>query len=97
MPLQFGLGQTFYKYNQFGKRKVIEKDFNFIYEPAVSVEYKFVKWAGVGMDIGFRFMATSYSKLNQKFTAPTYAFKFLIYYDEIVKSVFPKSKLAKRM
>lgn len=97
MPLQFGVGQTYYKYNQFGKRKVIEKDLNFIYEPAISVEYKFVKWAGVGVDVGYRFMLTSYKNLNQKFTAPTYAFKFLLYYNEIVKSVFPKSKLAGRM
>mgnify|MGYP000092791163 CR=1 FL=1 len=97
MPLQFGIGQSYYKYNQFGKRKVIEKDYNFIYEPAISVEYKFAKWAGVGVDVGYRFMATSYKKLNRKFTSPTYAFKFLIYYNEIVKSVFPKSKLAKRM
>ena len=97
MPLQFGVGQTYYKYNQFGKRKVIDKDYNFIYEPAVSVEYKFVKWAGIGADIGYRFMLTSYKSLNQKFTSPTYAFKLLIYYNEIVKSVFPESKLAKRL
>ena len=97
MPLQFGVGQTYYKYNQFGKRKVIDKDYNFIYEPAVSVEYKFVKWVGIGADIGYRFMLTSYKSLNQKFTSPTYAFKLLIYYNEIVKSVFPESKLAKRL
>lgn len=97
MPLQFGVGQTYYKYNQFGKRKVIDKDLNFIYEPAVSVEYKFVKWAGVGVDVGYRFMLTSYKNLNQKFTSPTYAFKFLLYYNEIVKSVFPESKLAGRI
>ena len=98
MPLQFGLGQTYYKYNNYlGKRTVIEKDINFIYEPAVSVEYKFVKWAGIGMDIGYRFMFTNYKNLNQKFTSPTYAFKFIVYYNEIVKSVFPKSKLAKEM
>lgn len=97
MPLQFGVGQTYYKYNQFGKRTVIDKDYNFIYEPAISVQYKFVKWAGVGIDLGYRFMLTSYTKLNQKFTAPTYAFKVLIYYNEIFKSAFPNSKLAKRM
>lgn len=96
MPLQLGAGQTYYKYNQLGKRKVIDKDYNFIYEPAVSIEYKFVKWAGVGMDIGYRFMLTDYERLNKKFTSPTYAFKFLLYYNEIVKSVFPKSKLAGR-
>ena len=97
MPLQFGVGQTYYKYNQLGKRKVMERDYNFIYEPAVSVEYKFVKWIGVGVDIGYRFMLTSYTRLNQKFTAPTYAFKLLIYNNEVIKSLFPKSKLAKRI
>ncbi|MBA3970737.1 MAG: hypothetical protein H0X46_01070 [Bacteroidetes bacterium] len=97
MPLQFGIGQVYYKYTNLGKRKVIEKDYNFVYEPAVSLEYKFVKWAGVGADIGYRFMLTDYSRLNQKFTSPIYAFKFILYYNEIVKSIFPKSKLAKRM
>ncbi|HEY0029282.1 MAG TPA: hypothetical protein VGC65_00875 [Bacteroidia bacterium] len=97
MPLQLGFGQTYYKYNLLGKRIVIDKDYNFIYEPAISIEYKFVKWAGVGADIGYRFMLTDYERLNKKFTSPTYAFKFLIYYNEIVKSAFPKSKLAKRL
>ncbi|MFL5764957.1 MAG: hypothetical protein ACJ77K_13520 [Bacteroidia bacterium] len=97
MPLQFGVGQIYYKYNYLGKRKVMEQDLNFVYEPAVSVEYKFVKWAGVGADIGYRFMLTDYERLNRKFNSPTYAFKFLIYYNEIVKSLFPKSKLAEKM
>jgi hypothetical protein len=74
-----------------------DESFNFIYEPAIAIEYKFVKWIGVGADVGFRFMVTSDRHLNKNFTSPTYAFKLLIYYGEIFKSIFPKSKLTKRM
>ncbi len=90
MPLQIGLGQTYYKYELYGKRRTKDANLNFIYEPAVSIEYKFVKWVGVGADAGFRFMVTGDRKLNQKFNSPTYSFKLLIYYSEIYKSLFPK-------
>jgi len=40
---------------------------------------------GIGADTGFRFMITNYNNVNQKFNSPTYAFKLLIYYNEIYK------------
>lgn len=97
LPLQFGIGQTYYKYELAGKRKTKDESHNFIYEPAVSVQYKIAKWIGVGADVGFRFMLTEDRKLNQKFNSPTYAFKIMIYYSEIFKSLFPESKWSKKM
>jgi hypothetical protein len=97
MPLQIGLGKSYYHYNLFGTKVKTEESFNFIYEPAVSVEYKIVKWVGIGADIGYRFMLTGYRQLNNKFTSPTYAFKLLIYYSEIYKSLFPKTSLAEKL
>ncbi len=87
IPIQFGLGKTYYQYQLSGEKKEEENTIVFIYEPAVSIEYKFAKWIGIGTDIGFRFMVTDfYRRLNQKFNSPTYAFKLLIYYNEIYKS-----------
>jgi hypothetical protein len=97
MPIQIGLGQTYYKYVLDEKKHFIERYTCLIYEPAVSVEYRFVKWIGVGADVGFRFMLTESKQLNQQFNSPTYAFKFLIYYDEIFKSLFPKSKWSEKL
>lgn len=97
MPLQFGIGKSYYKYILSGAKIKTDESFNFIYEPAIAIEYKFVKWIGVGADLGFRFMITSDKHLNKNFTSPTYAFKFLIYYSEIYKSLFPKSKWAEKM
>ncbi|MGQ0828511.1 MAG: hypothetical protein ACT4ON_08970 [Bacteroidota bacterium] len=92
MPLQIGVGKTYYTYHLYGQKREREENLNFIYEPAVSVGYKFVKWFGVGADIGFRFMVTGDKKVIQKFTSPTYAFKILIFYNEIYKSLFKKDK-----
>lgn len=93
MPLQIGVGKTYYSYQLYGRKKEREENLNFIYEPSVSIGYKFVKWFGVGADIGFRFMVTGDKKLNQKFTSPTYAFKILIFYNEIYKALFSKKKI----
>ncbi|MES2592558.1 MAG: hypothetical protein V4608_11780 [Bacteroidota bacterium] len=90
IPLQIGVGETYYQYKSENRKHKIEKNVILIYEPAVSVEYKFAKWAGIGIDTGFRFMVTDYRRLTQKFSSPTYAFKLLIYYNEIYKSVVKK-------
>lgn len=91
--LQLGGGKTYYQYlNTQGQKKQAQQSLIFIYEPAISVEYKIVRWLGVGADTGFRFMITNYNKVNQKFNSPTYAFKLLIYYNEIYKYALGKLK-----
>ncbi len=97
IPLQIGIGKSYYVYSILNKKGRTQENWNFIYEPAVSVEYKIVKWIGVGADVGFRFAITNDRKINQKFNSPTYAFKLLIYYNEIFKSIFPNNKLSKNM
>ena len=97
MPFQIGIGQTAYKYEILNKWQYKERYTCLIYEPAVSVEYRFIKWIGVGADVGFRFMLTENKELNQKFNSPTYAFKLLIYYNEIFKSLFPNSKWSEKL
>lgn len=92
MPLQFGIGQTSYSYKLNNRRTVVEKKLNFIYEPAVSIEYQAIRWVGLGADIGYRFLVTDDVQLINKFTAPTYAFKVLIFYNELYRAVFKKRK-----
>ena len=96
MPLQLGVGQTRYSYQANGEKKERSKSINFIYEPAVSVQYKFVTWFGVGADVGYRFMFTADKELNQQFNSPTYAFKVLIYYNELYKLYVSKKQKEKK-
>ena len=97
MPLQIGIGKTFYQYTENGIKHKTNQSANFVYEPTISVDYKIVRWVGISADFGYRFMVTQNRKLNQQFNSPIVAFGIAIYYSEIVKSLFPKSKLAKSM
>lgn len=97
MPLQFGLGKTYYKYTLAGRKNKRGENVNFIYEPAVAIEYKLIKWLGLGADIGFRFMISDDRKLINNFTSPTYAFRLQIYYSELLRLVFPKKEWVKKL
>jgi len=97
MPLQIGIGQTYFQQTIHGKRSKIDAHTNFIYEPTISVDYKIVKWFGLGIDFGYRFLLTNDVKLNREFNSPIVTFGLVIYYSEIYKSVFPNTKLAKKM
>jgi hypothetical protein len=97
MPLQIGVGQTYFQQTVNGIRSKVDKHVNFIYEPTISVDYKIVKWVGVGIDFGYRFLITNDAKLNREFNSPIVTIGIAIYCSEIFKSVFPNSKLAKRM
>lgn len=90
--LQVGAGKTYYQYLRDNQKNRMNENFIFIYEPAISVEYKLIKWLGLGVDAGFRFMIADYRKINGKFNSPTYAFKLLIYYNEIYKSLSKEIK-----
>jgi len=95
MPLQFGIGESYYQHYYNGQKTKTERTTNFIYEPSISIEYKLFKWIGIGADFGYRFMFNGNRKLNQQLTSPIVTFNIVIYYREIYKSLFPKSKLAK--
>jgi hypothetical protein len=97
MPLQFGIGETSYRYQLSGINRRKDENMNLLYEPGISIEYKIVRWVGLGADLGYRFMISDDPQLGRDFTAPTYAFKLLIYYAELYKSLFPNSPLSQRL
>ncbi len=97
MPLQIGFGESYYQHTLNGEKIITNRSLNFIYEPAISVEYRVFKWVGVGADFGYRFMLANTKKLNQQLNSPIITIDLMIYYREIFKSLFPKSKLAKKI
>lgn len=97
MLLQIGLGESYYQYTLYGEKIITNRNLNFIYEPAISVEYRVFKWVGVGADFGYRFMFANTKKLNQQLNSPIITIDLMIYYREIFKSLFPKSKLSKKI
>lgn len=97
LPLQVGLGKTYYQYTAEGVKYRSNKNFNFIYEPTISVDYKIIRWVGLNAAFGYRFMLAQTHRLNKQFNSPIVAFGISIYYSEIFKALFPDSRLTKDM
>lgn len=97
MPYQIGFGNSRYVYEQNGNEIVTDKRFVILYEPGISVSYKIVRWLGVGMDIGYRFMLRDNPKIPENFNSPIYSFYAIIYWGELYKMAFPSSKLTKKL
>jgi hypothetical protein len=95
VPVQIGFGGSWYEYEYNGNYK-IQRHPVILYEPALSGEYMIFKWFGVGANLGFRLMLVKNKKIPERFTSPLYTLKTNIYWGELYKLAFPKSKFAKR-
>lgn len=92
IPIQFGIGDSRYKYNFNGENIIEHRKVIFLYEPAVSGQYKIIPWFGVGLDVGYRLMLVSNKIIGTKFNSPVYDIKALIYWGELYKLVLRKKK-----
>ena len=96
VPLQWGAGLTWFKYNNGMQDVSSSKDYLLLYEPGISVQFKIFRWCGLGTDIAYRFTLQNKRELRNKLNSPTYGFKFLIWFDQLYYLGFPKSKLSKK-
>jgi hypothetical protein len=90
IPIQFGVGDSRYKYNFNGVNVIESRHTIFLYEPAVSGQYKILKWFGVGLDVGYRVMVVSNKNIGTKFNSPMYDIKALIFWGELYNLAFRK-------
>ncbi len=95
IPINLGVGRDFYKNIETNSRT---KKFTFlIYEPAVHVQYKIIRWFGVGANIGFRFIFQKEKFIANQFNSPTYAVGINISWDELAKDLFPNNRYIKKL
>jgi len=87
IPVQFGFGSSFYENKEdFGPEK-IGQQFIISYEPAITFQYRFLRYFGAGMGIGYRLMLKPNSEVDEKFTSPVYIFKTKIYFQDILRDL----------
>jgi hypothetical protein len=93
IPIQVGLGDSRYKYSYNGKNIIMARHLVFLYEPAVSGQYKIINWFGVGLEVGYRIMIISNKNIGSKFNSPVYDIKTIIFWGELYKEVLKKVKV----
>jgi hypothetical protein len=87
IPVQFGLGSSYYRNldgngpNEFARRFVLS------YEPAITSQYRFLKYFGVGLGIGYRLMLKPNPEVKERFTSPVYIFKTKLYFQDLLRDL----------
>lgn len=90
IPVQFGFGNAFYENTtdagpkRFNVKRVVS------YEPAITFQYRILKYFGAGMGVGYRLMIIPNNEIKERFTSPVYLFKFKFYFQELYSDFLDK-------
>lgn len=92
LSTQFGFGQAYYQYydNETASKKKTGYSFILSYEPSMLIDYKIIRWFGVGTGVGYRLILFKNKNISEKLTSPVYIFKLKIYLGEIVRTLTGK-------
>ncbi len=83
LPVQLGVGTSFVE--SWRTSEKLKRDWVMLYEPSMSVEYRFLKYFAVGGGYGYRLMLHNNRQLSSRFTSPMYVLRFRILFDELYR------------
>jgi hypothetical protein len=87
IPVQFGIGSGSLVYDDAeGRTHTIEQSGVFLYEPGITVQYRFLKYFAVGGGWGYRLVLRS-ADLSEGLTAPTYTLGLKIFFTDLWRDI----------
>lgn len=87
LATQLGVGGASYRFtDENGKKVKLVESVVLSYEPAMLIDYKIVRWFGIGTGVGYRFIFHKSPGVNEEFSSPEYVIKLKIYLGEIVRT-----------
>ena len=98
LPIQIGGGSSRLSYIAPTDSAAVDTSVGGIsfFEPTISGHYKFLKWAGIGMGVGYRFNLQKNDLLDEKLNSFIYVFKLKIFLGDLYSRVFKRKKKKKK-
>ncbi|MDF1674222.1 MAG: hypothetical protein P1U44_00790 [Vicingaceae bacterium] len=91
LSTQIGIGEASFEYtNAEGKKSKTDKTTLISYEPAMLIDYKIIKWFGIGTGVGYRLILFKNGNIKENFSSPVYVVKLKVYLGAIVRSITGK-------
>lgn len=92
LSAQVGFGRGHYQYYNVEEDRTIKTKYSTIlsYEPVMLIDYKIIRWFGVGTGVGYRLIFYKNSNIEEHLTSPVYVFKVKVYLGEIVRTITGK-------
>ena len=89
IPVQFGIGSGSVVYEDAtGRTRKLQRSTVFLYEPSITVQYRFLKYFAVGGGWGYRLVLRS-APLADGLTAPVYTFGLRVFFGDLWRDVRP--------
>lgn len=88
IPVQIGFGNSKFQYTN-SKGEIIKEHYKpiILYEPSMTTQYKFIRWAAIGGGLGYRILLLNNKEIKEKFNSPVYVIKLNIFWYDIYKRV----------
>jgi hypothetical protein len=87
IPVQVGIGGGSLVYDDLqGHTQKLKRAFVFTYEPAMTVQYRFLKYFAVGGGLGYRLAFTNAS-LDESLNAPVYIIGFRVFFGDLYRDL----------
>lgn len=91
LSTQLGVGGASYQYVDLSEKKIkLIESTVLSYEPAMLIDYKIIRWFGIGTGVGYRLIYYKSPGVDEKFSSPEYVIKLKIYLGEIVRTITGK-------
>ena len=88
IPVQLGYGRGSVVYDDAaGKARKLLSSGLLIYEPSMTVQYRFARYFGIGAGWGYRLVLHTRSRLDERLTAPIYALGLRIFFEDLYRDV----------
>lgn len=88
IPVQLGVGNGSVVYEDLaGRKQKLFRSGVIIYEPCMTVQYRFLKYFGVGAGWGFRLVMRTHHGLDERLTAPIYTLGLKIFFEDLYRDL----------
>lgn len=88
IPVQLGFGSGSVVYEDAtGRTRKLLRSGLILYEPSMTVQYRFLKFFGVGAGWGFRLVIRTGDDLGERLTAPIYSLGVRIFFGDLYKEL----------
>ena len=82
VPVYLGLGFSSYESNT---KQQFNKQFILLYEPSMTVTYRFFRYFGVSAGLGYRLLLLGNKKIHETINSPTYSLGLNLFFGTIYK------------
>lgn len=83
IPVQLGIGGGSLQYDDAdGRRHRLRRAFVFLYEPSMTIQYRFLHYFGINAGWGYRLAFTN-AGLGENLTAPIYLFGLKVFFGDL--------------